>query len=369
MQIHWEGYYLDGRTAVRHKAVILLTPTALEITTEGGERLWWPYHEIRQTQGFYAGEQVRLERGGEILEALLVSDTAFLTSLHSLSPELATHFHHPSRRVIRAKLTFLAALAVVAITAALYLWGIPAMAALVASRVPVSWEEHLGQALLEHLAPQEEWCTEQGRVQAIDQIMTTLTKPLSNSPYKFKVIVLNNPMVNAFAAPGGHIVIFRGLIERTQNAEELAGVLAHELQHVLQRHATRALLQHASTGLLVAAVSGDVSGVMAFGLESARTLGALRYSRQNEEEADREGMQMLIRAGIDPAGIISIFELFKQEGGKLPALLAYLSTHPSTERRIDKLKLLAAESQRKPVKLLKDYDWDDMKKICSSTTG
>jgi predicted Zn-dependent protease len=369
MQIHWEGYYLDGRTAQRQKAAILLTPTALEVTTEEGGKLWWPYHEIRQTQGFYAGEQVRLERSGEIVEALLVSDTAFLTSLHSFSPELTTHFHNPSRRATRANLTFLAALAAVAITAALYLWGIPAMAALAASRVPVSWEEHLGQAVMEHLAPPEEWCTEQGRVQVIDQIMTTLTKPLPNSPYKFRVVVLNNPMVNAFAAPGGNIVIFRGLLERTRTAEELAGVLSHELQHILQRHVTRTLLQHVSTGLLVAAVTGDVSGATAFGLETARTLGILRYSRQNEEEADREGMQMLIRAGIDPAGMISVFELLKKEGGELPALLGYLSTHPSTEDRIEQLKLIAGQSQLKPVKLFQDYDWRDMGKICQTTAG
>src|SRR5207302_1800985 len=102
--------------------------------------------------------------------------------------------------------------------------------------------------------------------------------------------------VNAFAVPGGQVVLLRGLVERTRTPEELAGVLAHELQHVIQRHATRLLLQHASTGLVLVAVSGDITGAMAYGIESARMLGTLRYSRHLESEADVEGLRMLLAA-------------------------------------------------------------------------
>ncbi|MGH8058953.1 MAG: DUF7092 domain-containing protein, partial [Candidatus Entotheonellia bacterium] len=63
-QTDWQGFYLDGRTAARHLATIRLMQSGLEVSTDHGLTLWWPYAEIRQTQGFYAGEQVRLERGG-----------------------------------------------------------------------------------------------------------------------------------------------------------------------------------------------------------------------------------------------------------------------------------------------------------------
>ncbi|MBI4611386.1 MAG: M48 family metallopeptidase [Candidatus Rokubacteria bacterium] len=365
MRTEWHGYYLDGKTAARQRVGIHLMRTGLQITTESGATLWWPYAEIRQTQGFYAGEQVRLERGVELPEALLVPDVSFLSDLHEVAPELGARFHDPARRKMRVTLTLVAALALIALIGALYLWGIPALAAVVAARIPVAWEEGLGSSAVDLLAPQGKRCTDPSRIRRIEAIVGTLVAPLPNPAYRFRVIVLNDPAVNALAAPGGYIVVFRGLLDQTRMAEELAGVLAHELQHILLRHTTRALLQHASTGLLVAVLVGDAGGAMAYGLESARVLGTLQYSRRSEEEADTAGMRMLLEAGIDPAGMIGFYELLGKLGGDEPGLLKYLSTHPGTEDRIQKLRALAAPAPREAVRLLPDYDWRDIRKICA----
>src|SRR3990172_9034033 len=214
MWIEWQGYYLDGKTASRQQATIQLMPTGLEVTTESGQTLWWPYDEIRQTQGFHSGEQVRLEKGGENPEAVVIPDAGFLADLHRLAPQTATRFHDPSHRKFRVPLTILAAVAVIGISVALYLWGIPAVASLIAPHVPVLWEERLGLAVVENLAPSEKRCADPNRTQVIDDIMTKLTTPLTMSPYTFRVIVVNSPVVNAFAAPGGYIVVFRGLIQQ-----------------------------------------------------------------------------------------------------------------------------------------------------------
>lgn len=367
MQLEWQGFYLDGKTADRRQAVIHITPTGLQVTTRSGQTFFWSYEEIRQTQGYYAGEQVRLERGAEISETLLISDEAFLVSLHRLAPGLTRHFHDPTRRSTRALLTFFAALAAIGIAGVLYLWGIPMAAALIAARVPVSWEERLGEAVVNHLALPEKRCTDRTRTRRIDEIVKSLLGPLPKLPYTFRIIVVDDPALNAFAAPGGYIVLFRGLLEKSQSPEELAGVLAHELQHILQRHATQTLLRHASTGLLLSAIMGDISGTSAYGLEAARTLGTLRYSRSNEEEADAGGLRMLFQAGIDPAGMISFFETMKTESGGEPKLLSYLSTHPSIEERVERLRPLVAALPKSPIKLLRDYDWKDIRKICSVT--
>ena len=368
MQTEWEGHYLDGKTAVRQRAAVRLLRTRLEIATENGLRASWPYGEVRQTQGFYAGQEVRLERGGELPEVLLIPDAAFLQSLQRVAPEMAARFHDPGRRRGRVWFTAGAGVAAIGIAATLYFWGIPGLASVAAPRVPPSWEERLGRAVHEQLAPEGRRCTEPTRLQAIQGIAATLVSIVPDTPYTFTVTVVDVPAVNALAAPGGYVVVFRGLLEATGSAEELAGVLAHEFQHILLRHTTRALLRHASTGLLIAALSGDVSGAMTYGLESARVLAELRYSRNDEEEADREGFRMLVAAGVNPEGMATFFETLTKEptgGMRLPQ---YLSTHPTAETRIERLRSLLPSSPPARARLLPRLDWRAVRDLCGATS-
>lgn len=364
--MEWRGYYLDGQTAHRQTATILLTGSGLKVTTEQEKTFFWPYREIRQTQGFYPGEQIRLEWGGLDPQILLISEEGFLNALHRLAPDQAAHFNLPIRRKRLLKLAFFAALFTIGFSFVFYLWGIPAIASMIAPHVPLSWEERMGEAIVDQWVPSENRCRGESQSAVIDDLVKKLTASLPNSPYRFRVIVVDHPLVNAFAVPGGTTVIFRGLLKRTKTPEELAAVLAHELQHNIQRHATRSILQYASMGLLLSAVTGDATGGIAFGLQSAKTLGLMHYSRQNEEEADREGMRMLVDAGIDPEGMIAFFEMIKKEGLEMPASLKYLSTHPLTGERIERLKSLAKESQGPYIRLFPEYEWQEISKICAS---
>jgi predicted Zn-dependent protease len=360
----WEGAYLDGQTPARQRVTIRLMPSGLEVLTEHGTRFFWPYPEIRQTQGFYAGEPVRLEHGGTLGQALVVASPAFLAALHAVAPAAGGRFHHPARRRRRGALTLLAVIAVVAIVAGLHRWGIPAVADLVAMRVPVSWETRLGEAVLDELAPPERRCGTPGGTAALDGLVTSLTRPLGALPQSFRVHVLDAPQINAFALPGGHVVLLRGLVEGVGTPDELAGVLAHELQHVLHRHALRAVLRHASTGLLVVALAGDPTGALAYGLEAARTLGALRQSRAAEEEADLGAARMLVAAGLDPLALVSFLERLGGEGSAPEGVLAYLSTHPSHAGRIARLRRLAAEAPSTPARPVEAEAWHAIRTIC-----
>ena len=365
MPADWQGQYLDGVSAVRRPVTVRLARTGLELTRhDGGATRFWPFIEIRQTQGTYAGEVVRLERGAGLTEALLVDDVAFLRALHATAPEAAARrFHDPGRRRRRVYLTAGAGAGVIALGLSLYLWGIPALGGIAAARVPVAWEVSLGDAVVGHLVPPGKRCEDARRQQALEAIVSALLRGAPGQPYRFRLTVVDDASVNAFAAPGGALVLFRGLLERTARAEELAGVLAHEIQHVLHRHGTRMVFQRASTGLLLAAVAGDVSGLMAFGLETARTLGDLRYSRQNEEEADRDGLRMLMAAGIDPGGMLEFFRKVATRETAMGAPPRYLSSHPPSADRVERLKALAAAAPPAPP-LLPDSDWADVTKVC-----
>jgi predicted Zn-dependent protease len=363
----WEAAYLDGLAPVRHQARVAIGQDGLEITlAESGTAVRWPLAEVRQTQGFYAREPVRLERGNAVV---LVRDPAFLSALRAAAPHAASAFHEPRRRRFRLAVTLLAAVAAIAVGAGLYVRGIPAVAGLAADRVPVAWEVALGEAAVVQLAPAEKRCHDPERQRRLDEVTDALLRTLPDARYPFQVTVVDHPGVNAFAAPGGVIVVFRGLLERTHSAEELAGVLAHEMQHVLHRHATRAILRQASTGILVAALVGDVGGVMAFGLETARMLGDLRHSREAEHEADRDGMRMLQAARVDPEGMLTFFRTIQALEGGSPTAPRYLSTHPAPADRLQALTALAATPARPAVKLLPDYDWSDIKKICTRTSA
>jgi Zn-dependent protease with chaperone function len=362
-QVEWQGFYFDGRTASRRPAVIRLSPGAVEIELADGRKIRWPYEEVLETQGFYGNEPARLERR-ESAEAILVADRTFIAALRRASPLVRRRLHSPILHRHRFLFALSAGAGAVAIAAVLYLWGIPASSALVARWVPVAWEERLGEAAIDYLAPAQDRCLDPIRSAKIQEIVEALLAPFPDVPYRVRVLVTNNLSVNALAIPGGFVLVFRGLLDRTRSAEEFAGVLAHELQHVLKRHVTRALVQNASLRLVLAGVAGDISQAMGVGVQSARTLGALRYTRRSEEEADNEGMRMLLSAGIEPAGMIRFFrELEKVE--KTAALFpSYLSTHPDADDRIERLTALAEKGPGRYRKLMPDYNWEDIKKMC-----
>jgi predicted Zn-dependent protease len=348
---------------VRQPARVAIGASGLEITLIAtGRAVRWPLAAVRQTQGAYEGEQVRLEHG---TAALLIDDVAFLVALRAAGPS-APRFHAPARRRVVAVVAALAVVATLATALALYVWGIPRMADVAAARVPISWEVALGEAAVAELAPVAKRCQDPERQRRIDEITGVLLKTVDPARYPFRVIVVNDPMVNAFATPGGFIVIFRGLLDRTENAEELAGVLAHEIQHVLHRDSTRAILRQASTAVLMAALLGDVGGALAIGVQGARTLGDLSHSREAERAADRDGLAMLRAAAVDPAGMAAFFRAMEKLEGTQPKLARYVSTHPASSDRLTALGNPAPDPARPPVKLLAGYDWSDIRKICPS---
>ena len=335
----------------------------LEITIDTGATLHWPYHGIRQSQGAYEGEQVRLERGGEYPEMLVVENPKFLEDLHRVAPQLTRRFHSPMRRVVRWSIAVVTAISVVVLASALYFRALPAVAVIVASRVPPAWEAHLGERTVAHLVPPDRRCTDATVARAIQVIVTTLTASRP-SPYTFRVVVVQSRVVNAFAAPGGFLVVNRGLLENTRTPEELAGVLAHEIQHVVHRHATKSIIEHAGLAVLVAAITGDPTGAAAIGVEAARTLAAARYTRAAEEEADREGLRLLLAAHVDPRGMISFFERLGESAGREPGVLAFLSTHPRTEDRVSALRAMADAAPPAGAPLLEADEWEALKQVC-----
>jgi beta-barrel assembly-enhancing protease len=368
IQITWQGYYLDGRTADKQAVEIQLLNEGLKITTKAGVVFFWPYSEIRQTQGFYGNEPVQLERGGKIPEILIIKEHEFLTSLHHFVPKAAKKFHNPALRGLRLRLTIYAAAGIIAAGVFFYIWGIPLLAKTITPHIPLEWEKGMGDSILSMVAPVEMRCNDQKLQWALDEIVVRLNAA-DPGPYSYKVFVVKSPVFNAVALPGGNIVVFGELLEKTPSPEALAGVLAHEMQHIKKRHVTKRIIEDSSTGLILSAVSGDVTGSMLYGLKIARNLAILSYSRQDEEEADEGGLKTLLAANIDPQPMVNFFEVLKEKNQKFK-MPQYLSSHPDTDERISKLKTIIAQSKKTHyayAKLSSGDNWNDIKKICVVT--
>lgn len=359
----WQGHYFDGRTTARQPVTIVLAPSGLELRIADGTRAFWPYGEVTQTQGAYANEPVRLERGSPNPEAVVVDDPALLPALRRFARGGDQRFAGPQDRATRLRLILLAGAASIVLIVGMFLWGIPALAELVTPLIPMSWETALGDSVMQQLAPADRRCTDGRLRDSVDGIVARLAAARPDSPYRFHITVVDGPVFNAFAAPGGQIVVFRKMLQSAEKPEELAGVLAHEMQHIYRRHAMKALVRDLSIAAIVGAVFGDVSGIGAFAVQAARTMTTLHYSRETETDADREGMALLQAARIDPMGMVRFFETLKKHtgGAELPA---YLSTHPDTEKRLAEMKALAVATPVQSEPLLADVKWDEVKKLC-----
>ncbi|HET7456948.1 MAG TPA: M48 family metallopeptidase [Gemmatimonadaceae bacterium] len=151
--------------------------------------------------------------------------------------------------------------------------------------------------------------------------------------------VVDSKEVNAFAVPGGFVYVNRGLIERTTEMDQLAGVLGHEIGHVVRRHSVKQMQQQqkANIGVTLACVLTRVCDNQAAGTLINVAGGAVfaKFSRQDEAEADAEGIKNTVRAGISPQGIPEMFQILLDERKTRPAGVdAWFQTHPLEEDRI-----------------------------------
>ena len=209
---------------------------------------------------------------------------------------------------------------------ALFVANSSRIAGWIADRIPIEQEIGIGRQALEGMRPRLTLERGGAAYQAVNAIGARLTK---GSRFKYEFHVARDTSLNAFALPGGIIVVNTGLIEATTRAEELAGVLAHEVQHVELRHSLRGLMKNLGLRGLFAFAVGDLTGSVLGA--AAVELTSLKFSRDDESEADAAGLDALIAAGIDPSGMPAFFGIMSKHATDAP--VPFASTHPSSADR------------------------------------
>jgi len=168
-----------------------------------------------------------------------------------------------------------------------------------------------------------------------------------SSNYPIRVTLLKSTTVNAYALPGGNVVVHTGLLQKIKTAEALAALLAHESTHVNERHSLRSLLRRAASSIALSAVFGDAGGIASILVSNAEALNGLRYSRSLEEEADTKGMELLLKNDVAANGMQQLMRTLQQEAGVNQETLSFLSSHPLTEERLKNAKQFIKEHPQK----------------------
>lgn len=220
-----------------------------------------------------------------------------------------------------------------------------------AHHVPAEWEEKLGETAFGQYQMGQEFLPQEEADALLNPLVQPLLDHLDSDRYEYRFHISQDDQVNAFALPGGYIVINSGLILKADSADEMLGVVAHEISHVTQQHSVRNIMGTAGIYLTVNAALGDMTGLLALLVDAAPFLINQSYSRGFESEADAEGLALLHRAAINPEGLVTFFEkLRRQEQEQLEEMagednsetvestLQFLSTHPATEDRISDLR-------------------------------
>lgn len=362
----------DEGWGVPRKARLEASPQGIRITAEDG-----------LTQPFaWSAIQIRLslvDEGQAIIEGLTAQGHRYTLEADA-DPLLAVVGEHAPASVIaqvsnaskgetRRRLSLRRALAyaavIVATFAGLFAWSLSALPRAVAQRVPLSFEEELGKSTFERITKKGHVLESGPAYDAVQTIWKRLEPALPPSPYTYRIAVVNAPVVNAFAMPGGYIVVYTGLMEEIDSPEALAGILGHETSHVVRKHVVESLVRNVQwqvgVSLLWSLLGGSNDKTLVSLREQAAELQSLAHSRDHESEADRDGLETLQRAGIDPKPFSDFFLVLAKREKERGRPIAILSTHPPSE---DRAARLAAHARTLPTGSVTpiDIDWKALRR-------
>lgn len=212
------------------------------------------------------------------------------------------------------------------------------------SRVSLAWEAELGEAALKEIEDEVKFSENPGISDALESMLTLITTNQPGLKYPYKVHVALSSEPNAFALPGGTIIVTSGLFSLTKDPGEIAGVLAHEVAHVRHRHGLETLITSVGPLYVLKLLGGDRNGFVTVLSRGSHLLVSQHYSRQHEHEADETGFRMLVRAQINPQGMISLLRKLREHanaGDPDSDSARIFSSHPPTLERIAHLESLS----------------------------
>jgi len=369
-----DAVFFDGQTAQRHRVLVSVSHDGLGLIIDqqtGGTPWLWPLDRLRVLADQAAVTTLTLtlqsnsdDESPRDPARLVLANPDLIVWVRSTAPQLTKR---DVRRGTVTKILTRLGLAVASIAVIMFVI-LPRMSDFLANRMPLETEIKFGRAVVSQMErllgigkSGDLKCRDPAGEAALNRIASRLMDG-QDLNYAISFSVLDHEMVNAFAAPGGQIVILRGLLDTSDTPEEVAAVLAHEIGHVEARDPTRLMLRAAGSAGIVSVVLGDVTGGTVIGVIGDQMLQAT-YTRQAEAAADGFALAMLQAANVDANALADFFDkLSGLEVGFAPP--EYLSSHPPSTARATRARDFAAgQSGATPV--LTSAEWNALKAICN----
>ena len=348
--------YFDGMSS-RRRAVVLGFADQLQINEDEQAIAAWSYADIRRADSPSGALRVTCLTA-PALARLEIRDAAVAAELISRCARLDENIpgRHGTARIVGWSLAATASIVGVV------LFGVPLAADRLAPLVPRALERRLGDVAEGQVKTLfgGKTCKNPSGQAAFTKLVDAIRES-TGLDTSIQSEVLATPVPNAFALPGGRVYLFSGLLAKAENADEIAGILAHELGHLSHRDGTRNLIYNGGTSFLIGLLFGDITGSGAL-IFASRSLVTASYSREAEQNADTFAIDAMHRLGRSPKPMGELmFRVTGKEGDKS---LSVLSNHPLTEDRLARM----SQGDRPPSgpPLLTQSEWASLKAICSS---
>lgn len=350
-----DAVFFDGTSSRRHAAQLGFS-SSLRIASAGRTLASWDYADIRRADG--PPDVLRLRcLSAPALARLEIADAAAAAHCIALCPELDTA--GAGRGTLRVVALGIAASLSVA---GIVVFGLPLLADRLTPLVPQSVERRIGDVAERQIRVffGGKTCAAPQGAAALATLVGEVRTAADLAP-DVDPVVISSPLANAFALPGGKVVILSGLIARAENADELAGVLGHEFGHLRHRDSIRGLIHTGGLSFLAGMLFGDVTGGSSL-IFASRTLITASHSREVEEDADTFAILTMHRLGRPPRALGELLTRISE--GHHDDRFSLLASHPLTQDRLERMRSDEAAGGGPP--LLSPAQWTALKAICDA---
>ncbi len=338
MKTEFQGRYFNGVVSKTFPCEVTLDRHAIviRILSETGqiqEVLTWSIDTISKKDMEIGRGKLRIKYGNYPFQVLEIFDKKILSSFKFVYPNFSFGQKHLSSFMSKGWVILLGIiLSLLAVAVFLFKVVIPGIAEYTATKVPKSMEKSIGDAAYESSA--ESYVEDTIKGALLQEFFTEMNL---DREYDYTITVLNSETVNAYALPGGRIAVYSGIIDEIEKPEALAALLAHESSHVELQHSLKSIFRSLSGYFAVSLVLGDIGGVTAVVFQNINQFQGLEYSRSMEKEADVRALEVMQKSGIDPQGIIQLFNTISSDDENTDTndLSEFVSTHPLTKHRVE----------------------------------